>query len=91
MNEILEWLVEAEDPRQQAKVKHLMKDIIATVFFGELANATEWIEIQLLAQANEEALREYSVGCSALISTPLYQLYRYSRCCRPFRRRQSRL
>ena len=34
MKEILEWLVTAEDPRQQAKVKHLMKDIIAIVFFA---------------------------------------------------------
>jgi predicted transposase YbfD/YdcC len=36
-----------------------MKDIIAIVFFAELANATEWIEIYLFALANEEALREY--------------------------------
>ena len=49
----------AEDPRQQAKVKHLMKDIIAIVFFAELANATEWIEIYLFAVSQEEALRKY--------------------------------
>jgi hypothetical protein len=36
MKEILEWLVTAEDPRQQGKIKHLMKDIIAIVFFAEL-------------------------------------------------------
>ena len=59
MNNILEWLVTVEDPRQQAKVKHLMKDIIAIVFFAELANATEWIEIYLFAAANEEILKEY--------------------------------
>jgi hypothetical protein len=47
MNDILEWLVTAEDRRQQAKVKHLLKDIIALVFFAELANASEWIEIYL--------------------------------------------
>lgn len=33
MNDILGWLVTAEDTRQQAKVKHLMRDIIAIVFF----------------------------------------------------------
>ena len=33
MNDIFEWLVMVEDPREQAKVKHLMKDIIAIVFF----------------------------------------------------------
>jgi len=38
---IQQWLVVAEDPRLQAKVKHLMKDIIALVFFAELSNATE--------------------------------------------------
>ena len=59
MNKILEWLVTAEDPRQQSKIKHLMKDIIAIVFFAELANATEWIEIYLFAKANEEALKGY--------------------------------
>ena len=41
MNDILEWLVTAKDPRQPEKVKHLMKDIIAIVFFAELANVTE--------------------------------------------------
>jgi hypothetical protein len=54
MNNILEWMVLAEDPRQKAKVKHLMKDIIAIVFFAELANATEWIEIYLFAKAHEK-------------------------------------
>jgi predicted transposase YbfD/YdcC len=59
MNNILEWLVSAEDSRQQAKVKHLMRDIIAIVFFAELANATEWIEIYLFAVTNERLLRTY--------------------------------
>ena len=59
MNELLEWLVTAEDPRQQAKVWHLMKDIIALVFFAELANASEWTEIYLFAVAKEEPLRKY--------------------------------
>jgi len=59
MNDILQWLVMAEDPRQQAKVKHLMKDIIAIVFFAELAKADEWIEIYLFAVANEIVLRKY--------------------------------
>ena len=59
MNDILEWLVTVEDARQQAKVKHLMRDIIAIVFFAEIANATEWIEIYLFAAAHEEVLRKY--------------------------------
>ena len=59
MNNILQWLVLVEDPRQQSKVKHLMKDIIAIVFFASLANANEWIEIYLFALTNEKHLRKY--------------------------------
>ena len=59
INDILQWLVTAEDPRQKAKVEHLMKDIIAIVFFAELANASEWIEIYLFAITNEKHLRKY--------------------------------
>jgi predicted transposase YbfD/YdcC len=59
MNNILEWLVTAWDPRQQAKVKHLMRDIIAIVFFAQLAKANEWIEIYLFAVAKETLLRKY--------------------------------
>jgi hypothetical protein len=36
-----------------------MKDIIAIVFFAELANVAEWIEIYLFAVAHEDTLREY--------------------------------
>jgi len=59
MNDMLEWLATAEDPRQQAKVEHRMADIIAIVFLAEIANATEWTEIHLFAVANERHLRRY--------------------------------
>jgi predicted transposase YbfD/YdcC len=59
MNNILQWMVTVVDPRQQVKVKHLMKDIIAIVFFAELANASEWIEIYLFAETNEKQLKKY--------------------------------
>ena len=59
LNNILQWLVSAEDTRQQAKVKHLMKDIIGIVFFAEMSNASEWIEIYLFGIANEKYLRKY--------------------------------
>jgi len=59
MSGILEWPVTAEDTRQQAKAKHLMRDIIAIVFFAGLANASGWIEVCLFAAAHEEALRKY--------------------------------
>jgi predicted transposase YbfD/YdcC len=59
VREILEWVGTVEDNRQQKKVKHLMKDIIALVFFAELANATEWIEIYCFGVENEQFLRKY--------------------------------
>lgn len=59
MNNILQWLEIVEDVRQQKKVRHLMKDIIALVYFAELANATEWIEIYCFGVTNEKFLRKY--------------------------------
>lgn len=59
MNNIMQWLETVIDMRQQKKVKHLMKDIIAIVFFAELANANEWIEIYCFAVSNEKFLRKY--------------------------------
>ena len=59
MNNILRWLSVVNDIRQQAKVKHLMKDIIAIVFFASLANADDWVEIHLFAVVNEKFLRKY--------------------------------
>jgi len=59
MNNIIQWLAVVIDIRQQTKVKHLMKDIIAIVFFAQLANANEWIEIHLFALSNEKFLRKY--------------------------------
>ena len=54
----MQWLESVIDIRQQAKVKHLMQDIIAIVFFAQLANANEWVEIHLFAVSNEKFLRK---------------------------------
>ena len=59
MNNILQWLEVAEDIRQPWKVKHLMKDIIALVFFASLANADDWGAIYLFGVMNEKYLRKY--------------------------------
>ena len=61
MNNILNWLEAAIvfDLRQQGKVEHLMKDIIALVFFASLANADEWACIEYFGIANEKFLRKY--------------------------------
>ena len=52
----LEYVV---DRRESWKVLHKLKDIIAIVFFAKLANADDWVEIEIFAQEHEEFLREY--------------------------------
>jgi len=61
MNNILQWLESAivMDTRQQGKVEHLMKDIIALVFFASLANADEWMAIYCFGITNEKFLRKH--------------------------------
>ena len=59
MNNILQWLELAIDIRQPWKVKHLLKDIIAIVFFASLADADDWVTIHLFAISNEKFLRKY--------------------------------
>jgi predicted transposase YbfD/YdcC len=59
MNNILQWLGIVEDARQPWKVKHLLKDIIALVFFASLANADEWTAIYLFGVTDEGFLRKY--------------------------------
>jgi predicted transposase YbfD/YdcC len=59
MKELLKYLDNVIDLRQEKKVLHKMKDIIAIVFFATLANANEWIEIYYFAEEHEEFLRKY--------------------------------
>jgi len=59
MKSLLHQLGTVIDIRQEKKVKHLMKDIIAIVFFALLANANEWIEIYCFAVKKEKWLRKY--------------------------------
>ena len=59
MNNIFQWLSLVNDIRQQAKVKHLMKDIIIIVFFAALANADDWEDIHCFAKKQEKFLRKY--------------------------------
>jgi len=59
MNNIMRWLTVVRDIRQEAKVKHLMKDIIAIVFFASLANADNWVSAHFFAAAHERFLRKY--------------------------------
>lgn len=57
--DIMVYLEGVVDTRQQKKVKHLMKDIIAIVFIASLANASDWTEIYYFATIKETELRKY--------------------------------
>ena len=59
MDNILSWLDWVYDSREQHKVKHLMKDIIAIVFFATVANADDWVQIHYFATTKEKFLRKY--------------------------------
>ena len=59
MNSMLDWLKWVVDIRQEKKVKHLMRDIIAIVFFAKIANADEWTQIHCFAVEKERYLRKY--------------------------------
>jgi len=59
MHDIFEYLSSVIDHRQEHKVKHLMKDIIAIVLFAKLANANKWDEIHYFAVVKESFLRKY--------------------------------
>ena len=54
MEELLSWMEYIEDGRQQCKVKHALKDILVIVLFATLANADDWIEISMFANAYQD-------------------------------------
>ena len=57
-----QYMEEAEhltDSRQQAKVKHSMKDVVGIVFFAVLAGNDEWSEIYDFALDEREVLEKY--------------------------------
>ena len=59
MEKWLDFLDYAIDRRDWWKVLHKLKDIIAIVFFAKLANADDWVEMEIFAKKHEEFLREY--------------------------------
>lgn len=59
MENILAYLSTVEDKRQARKVLHKMSDIIALVFFASLANADDFVEIEVFGKEHEDFLREY--------------------------------
>ena len=59
MREVFKYLEMVRDNRQEIKVLHKMSDIIGLVFFAMLANANEWVEIEIFGQEHEAFLRKY--------------------------------
>jgi predicted transposase YbfD/YdcC len=59
MENLLKYLNMVNDNRQTRKVQHKMSDIIALVFFATLANANEWVAIEIFGREHEEFLRKY--------------------------------
>ena len=59
MMNALEYLNIITDNRQEKKILHKMRDIIALVFFALLGNANEWLEIEAFGREHEEYLRKY--------------------------------
>jgi hypothetical protein len=59
MKEILKYLENVIDNRQEKKVLHKLNDIIALVFFALLANADDFVSTELFGKEHEKFLREY--------------------------------
>lgn len=59
MTEILKTIEIIEDKRQKKKVRHKLLDIVVIVLFAKLANADDWVEIEIFAKSNEAFLKEY--------------------------------
>ena len=59
MQELLQWMEYIEDRRQQRKVRHPLKDILVIVLFATLANADDWVEMEVFGKEREKFLRNY--------------------------------
>ncbi|MDE7298120.1 MAG: ISAs1 family transposase [Lachnospiraceae bacterium] len=59
MKALLDYVSTVMDIRQQKKVRHKMMDIIMLVFFATLANADDWVEMEVFGKEHEKFLRNY--------------------------------
>lgn len=50
MKELLDWTEYIEDIRQPREVRHKLKDILVIVLFAMLANADDWVKIEMFAR-----------------------------------------
>ncbi len=56
MKELLDWMEYIEDIRQSRKVRHRLKDILVIVLFATLANADDWVEIEMFTRFHQKYL-----------------------------------
>ena len=61
MKEILDYAGTVMDIRQEKKVLLKMADIILLVFFATLANADDWVEIEMFGKEHEDFLQYFLV------------------------------
>jgi hypothetical protein len=59
MEALLQYLEMVTDNRQAKKVLHKLKDIILLVFFATIANADDWVEIEVFGKEHKEFLKRY--------------------------------
>lgn len=59
MKALLDYVSTVTDTRQEKKVLHKMMDIIMLVFFAMLADADDWVEMEVFGREHEEFLRSY--------------------------------
>ena len=59
MKALLDYVSTVADSRQEKKVLHKMMDIIMLVFFAMLANADDWVEMEVFGKEHEDFLRNY--------------------------------
>jgi predicted transposase YbfD/YdcC len=58
MEEVLSFLGELEDDRQQWKIAHSLKDIVVIVLFATLADCDQWVEIAEWAKYHRGLLKK---------------------------------
>ena len=59
MKALLDYVSTVTDTRQEKKILHKMMDIIMLVFFSTLANADDWVEMEVFGKEHEKFLRNY--------------------------------
>jgi len=59
MEKMLWYISTIEDGRQEWKVYHQLKDIVLLVLFATLANADDWVEMEIFGKSAEALLKQY--------------------------------